>query len=241
MSKVNALKRIINKDIKSISENDLNSHGIFINFNEDNMLNAKAMIVGPKDSIYENSFLFFNITFPNNYPYAPPDIAYIARNKIRIHPNLYVGHHPSGHGKVCLSILGTWSGPKWTTIMDITTILLTIQSLLDNNPLFHEPGQENNFNEQNKMYNSIIKYESMNTLLIKNFIDPPNGFDIFHKDMKTEIIKNKENIKEKVFQLEKSNQGHIKEVSIPIYRINSRLNYKDLKNKFLSLIYNDIK
>ena len=34
-------------------------------------------------------------------------------------------------GKVCLSILGTWSGPSWTHTMDITIVLLTIQSLLD--------------------------------------------------------------------------------------------------------------
>ena len=43
----------------------------------------------------------------------------------------------NGQGKVCLSILGTWAGPKWTSIMDITTVLLTIQSLLDKNPLHH--------------------------------------------------------------------------------------------------------
>ena len=52
-----------------------------------------------------------------------------------------LGDIRSGYGKVCLSILGTWSGPKWTSIMDITTVLLTLQSLLDENPLHHEPGQ----------------------------------------------------------------------------------------------------
>ena len=136
----NAIKRILNKDIKEISNQNLNSLGIYIQFNEDNFLEAKAMIVGPKDSLYEGGFLFFNINFPKNYPFSPPDVTYVSRNNIRIHPNIYVGHGTGGYGKVCLSILGTWSGPKWTSIMDITTVLLTIQSLLDNNPLHHEPG-----------------------------------------------------------------------------------------------------
>ena len=139
-----AIQRIINRDIKEIQKLNLNSLGIYIQFNEDNFLEAKAMIVGPKDSLYEGGFLLFNIYFPKNYPFAPPDVVYVSRNRIRIHPNIYVGHGTNGFGKVCLSILGTWSGPKWTTIMDITTVLLTIQSLLDNNPLHHEPGQEKN-------------------------------------------------------------------------------------------------
>ena len=81
-----------------------------------------------------------------------------------------LGDIQSGYG-LCLSILGTWSGPKWTSIMDITTVLLTLQSLLDNNPLHHEPGQEKNIGHTNILYNEIIKYESLNTLLLKNYFD----------------------------------------------------------------------
>ncbi len=33
--------------------------------------------------------------------------------------------------------------PQWTTIMDIGTVLLSIQSLLNNNPLDNEPGYSN--------------------------------------------------------------------------------------------------
>ena len=183
----NAIKRILNKDIKEISNQNLNSLGIYIQFNEDNFLNAKAMIVGPKDSLYEGGFLFFNIHFPKNYPFSPPDVTYVSRNRIRIHPNLYVGNGTNGFGKVCLSILGTWSGPKWTSIMDITTVLLTIQSLLDNNPLHHEPGQENNKTMMNTLYNEVIKYESIQTLTIKNLVDTPEGFNIFLDDMKKEL------------------------------------------------------
>src|SRR5210317_1836526 len=108
MSSTSALKRIIKKDIREIENQKLNSLGIYVKFNEDNMLTARAMITGPEGGLYDYGFLFFNITFPKNYPYAPPDVSYVSRNNVRIHPNLYVGRHTSGYGKVCLSILGTW-------------------------------------------------------------------------------------------------------------------------------------
>lgn len=228
---MSALKRILNKDIRAVSETNLNSLGIYIHFDEENLYTAKACIVGPKDSLYEGSFLFFNITFPKNYPFSPPDLSYVSRNKIRIHPNLYVGHHPSGcGGKVCLSILGTWSGPKWTTVMDITTVLLSIQSLLDKNPLHHEPGNENNFTKMNDYYNEVIQYDSLNTLLLKNIQDIPNGFEVFLPDMKKEFCKHKVILKEKIEKL-KNKKSMI--VHVPFYRISTKLEYNQLYKKFM--------
>ena len=58
--------------------------------------------------------------------------------------------------------------------------------------------------------------------------------------MKNEIIKNKENIKEVLINLEKNNKNNI-EVTLQLYRINLILNYKELKEKYISLIYNDVK
>lgn len=242
MSKSSTLKRILNKDIKEIENQKLNELGIYIHFDEENMLKAKAMITGPKGSIYESGFLFFNIDFPTNYPYSAPDLSYVSRNKIRIHPNLYVGHHKSGFGKVCLSILGTWSGPKWTTIMDISTVLITIQSLLDNNPLHHEPGQEKENGYVNNHYNEVIRYETLNTLLIRNYIEPPAGFEIFNENMKNEISKiNKESIIEELNKKIDYYNGYNSEnitICIPIYRIKTNLNYKKLLLNYQSLILN---
>ena len=194
------------------------------------------MIVGPKGTLYESGFLFFNIHFPNNYPFSPPDLSYISRNNIRIHPNLYVGHHSSGKGKVCLSILGTWSGPKWTSIMDITTILMTIQSLLDNDPLHHEPGQEKNNGTSNRLYNEVIRYENINTLLIKNFTDPPDGFHIFYEDMKNEIIRmDKMRVNKELLDKIQINKG-FNVINIPIYRIKLTTDYETLLKKYESII-----
>ena len=80
----NAIKRIIQKDMKSTEEQQLSSLGIYVSFNEENIREAKALIIGPEGGLYEGGYLFFHINFPNNYPYSPPDISYVPRNRIRI-------------------------------------------------------------------------------------------------------------------------------------------------------------
>jgi len=230
-----AIKRIVNKDIKSIEHNKLNEQGIYIEFNEENMLQARAMIVGPKDSLYEDGYLFFYINFPKNYPFSPPDVAYVPVNKIRIHPNLYAGSHKSGYGKVCLSILGTWSGPQWTTIMDISTVLLSLQSILDNDPLLNEPG----FNKQNihqkniiNNYNEVIYYENINSLLMKNYSNIPEDFLIFKDIMVEHLNKNYMDVYKNLISKCKINK-HIKEIRVSIYRIVYIVNYDKLLNDYL--------
>ena len=49
------IKRIISKDMKSIKENKLAENGIHVIFNEEDITEAFAMIIGPKDSCYEEA------------------------------------------------------------------------------------------------------------------------------------------------------------------------------------------
>ena len=226
----NAIKRIITKDIKEINKNKLNEQGIFIEFNEDNILEAKAMIIGPEDSVYEGGILFFKIFFPKNYPYAPPDVCYIARNRVRIHPNLYTRHHKTGHGKVCLSILGTWSGPKWTSIMDVSTIMLTIQSLLDKNPLLHEPGVTKSIYINS--FNKIIEHENIKTLFLMNTFIIPEGFEIFKAAIEMNMNKNKDKIFDKI-----QKKRDIKEnIKLGVYQLDYNINYSNLTDIFKGYI-----
>ena len=226
----NAIKRIITKDIKEINKNKLNEQGIFIEFNEANILEAKAMIIGPEGSVYEGGILFFKIFFPKNYPYSPPDVCYIARNRVRIHPNLYTRHHKTGHGKVCLSILGTWSGPKWTSIMDVSTIMLTIQSLLDKNPLLHEPGVTNPIYINS--FNKIIEHENIKTLFLMNTFSIPEGFEIFKEAIEMNMIKNKD----KIFDIIQKKKNLKENIKFGVYQLDYNINYSNLTDIFKGYI-----
>ena len=118
------VKRLV-KDVKEIMKNPLTSQGIFYQHDENDMLKGYAMIVGPKDTPYEDGFYFFEFKFPTNYPFSPPNVIYNTNDgRTRFNPNLYV------NGKVCISILNTWKGEQWTSCQTISSILLTLASIL---------------------------------------------------------------------------------------------------------------
>lgn len=73
------------------------------------------------------------------YPAAPPRVLHYSPHHVRIHPNLYRADQT---GKVCLSILGTWSGPGWTSLMTFEQIVTMIAALLHDESLRCEPGFE---------------------------------------------------------------------------------------------------
>lgn len=225
MSK-NAIKRIIQKDMKSIDIHKLNDMGIYIDFSEENITDAVAMIKAPKDSIYKNGILYFKIKFPNDYPFSPPKIHYISRGSSRIHPNLYTGTARDNYlGKVCLSILGTWSGPGWTTIMDISTVLITIQSLLDKDPLQHEPGFGGKTSPTHKSYSKVVEYETFKTLIYKNIFNTPPEFACFQDIIEEHYETHKQEIYKDI--VKKKNQT----IKLNLYRIHTDLNYEYLKQK----------
>jgi ubiquitin-protein ligase len=111
---------------------------MFLEMVDDNISHLRALIIGPDDTPYEGAFLYFDILLPGTYPFEPPIVKFLSpySGEQRIHPNLYAC------GKVCLSILGTWVGEeKWSSLLTIEKLLMTISGLLDNNPISHEPGQ----------------------------------------------------------------------------------------------------
>tara|TARA_B100001057_G_C22781922_1_gene924006 strand:- start:314 stop:1039 length:726 start_codon:yes stop_codon:yes gene_type:complete len=235
MSVSNAIKRIMKVDIKKVQDKNLNEQGIFIEFKEDNIMEAVAMIIGPQDSVYQDGVLFFKITFPQDYPFTPPKLSYISRGSIRIHPNLYTGYAKDNYlGKVCLSILGTWSGPQWTTIMDISSVLQSIQSLLDNNPLDNEPGFSGKLTENHKKYRECISYERYRTLIYKNIFDIPEEFNCFQEIIKKHYESKQGDILAGLNHYIYESKYHKKHIMIPIYRINVILDYNKIKDMILS-------
>jgi ubiquitin-protein ligase len=100
----------------------------------------RVMITGPDGSPYANGCFFFDINLPASYPQVAPKVQFLTTGggKIRFNPNLY------NCGKVCLSLLGTWSGPGWISgESTMLQVLISIQSLiLVPDPYFNEPGWE---------------------------------------------------------------------------------------------------
>lgn len=82
--------------------------GIFVRIDESRMDVIQACIIGPEETPYENGLFMFDILLPPDYPFSPPKCQSMTtgNNTFRFNPNLYAD------GKVCLSLLGTWSGPK---------------------------------------------------------------------------------------------------------------------------------
>lgn len=89
---------------------------------------------------------------------------------VRFNPNLYA------NGKVCLSILGTWSGPGWTQVQTMLSTLLSIQSLMNSKPYQNEPGFEYERKSGDiKKYNDCILHETLRVAVCGMMENPTCG------------------------------------------------------------------
>ena len=63
-----AQKRIM-RDIKTYKQGELDKVGIYCNFDDSNIQTVKALIIGPKDTPYENGFIYSKLNFPMIIPF----------------------------------------------------------------------------------------------------------------------------------------------------------------------------
>jgi len=230
MSQFNtAIKRILS-DVKEIIKNPLETNGIYYLHNEENIYNGKAMIIGPLDTPYQYGFYFFNLVFANDYPFSPPKVTFCTQGeKVRFNPNLYV------NGKVCLSALNTWPGDPWTSVHTISSILLTLSSILNNNPYLNEPYIKED-NPCVKSYNQIIEYANYKIAFLgifnKKYI--LSEFEIF-KDIINE--KMKENLLKVISKCEELEKTYInnKAITINLYHFSLNLNYTTLLQELYNI------
>jgi ubiquitin-protein ligase len=134
---------------------------IFVRAMEGRMDLLRAMILAPSESPYACGCFVFDISL-SGYPNKAPKVQFLTTGggKYRFNPNLY------NCGKVCLSLLGTWSGPGWVSNEStLLQILVSIQSLiLVEDPYFNEPGYQasqgtpNGTRESDKYNLSIRRY-----------------------------------------------------------------------------------
>ncbi|KAE8075938.1 hypothetical protein FH972_014618 [Carpinus fangiana] len=154
---------------------------IFVRVYEVRMELLRAVMIGPAGTPYHDGLFVFDCLFPATYPSSPPMVYYYSGG-LRLNPNLY------DCGKVCLSLLGTWTGkpnemwiPEKSTMLQV---LVSIQALILNaKPFFNEPGYEKTYIGPEGERRSLAYNENAFILSLKTMIytlrRPPKHFEDF--------------------------------------------------------------
>tara|TARA_B110000208_G_C11711877_1_gene409615 strand:- start:391 stop:837 length:447 start_codon:yes stop_codon:yes gene_type:complete len=113
----------------------------------ENLFNWRATIMGPINSPYEGGVFKLDIHYPIDYPFKAPKIKFITKI---YHPNI------NSNGGICLDILKD----QWSPVLNISKVLLSICSLLDDpnpdDPLV--PEIANIYKSDREKYTNTAKY-----------------------------------------------------------------------------------
>ncbi|CAE6447861.1 unnamed protein product [Rhizoctonia solani] len=143
---------------------------VFLRVDESRVDVIKALITGP-----EGTPFLFDIFLGASYNNSPPSVKYMTTNggRFRFNPNLYAD------GKVCLSLLGTWSGPGWISGKStLLQVLISIQSMiLCDEPYLNEPGwSSGGGTPASKAYSANVRRMVVHTAMLGNLKAPPEPF-----------------------------------------------------------------
>jgi ubiquitin-protein ligase len=145
------------------------------------------IMIKASEGPYQGSLFFFTLepwtTYTglenqsgHTYPATPPKVLHQSPFSIRAHPNLYHtgGDYKDtgrvGGAKVCLSILGTWSGPGWTPMYTFMHIFQSIHMILDNEPLRNEPGYTNGNHPAIADFTKYVQYVCLQETFERTFM-----------------------------------------------------------------------
>ncbi|CAH1713628.1 unnamed protein product [Aphis gossypii] len=166
-----SLPKVIAKDIQ-ILQKSLPA-GIWVKTFENRVDLFSIMIRGPEKTPYAGGLFLFDVKIPPTYPIQPPLCHYYSYCDDRLNPNLYED------GKVCLSLLGTWSGhgvELWSpNNSNLLQLLVSIQGLiLVSEPYYNEAGFDSQrgqklAKENSRVYNemALIKVVQSMTNMLK--------------------------------------------------------------------------
>ena len=228
------IKRIVD-DVKNLIKEPLHDIGIFYQHDEDDMLNGHAMIIGPEDTCYEYGMYFFKFNFPHDYPFRPPKVEYLTNDgATRFHPNLY------RDGKVCLSVLNTWKGEGWSSCQSISSILIILQSILNDTPLLHEPGITKMHPDFEK-YNKIITFRNFefsilaqSTIAARTINSTHKWIKVFKSDIIQHLEKNKYKIRDRLI-LHKTDFEEKQSITTAVYHLAVKIDYDSLIKKWIKI------
>lgn len=220
----NMSRRVI-RDIEQTMTDEMAALGIFYKPDEANMLKGTALIIGPDHTPYEGCPLLFSVEMSKEYPFKSPSVTFITSDGVtRFHPNLYV------NGKVCLSILGTYPGPSWSSAMNLTSVFMSILSLLTANPITNEPSWEQHpYEGKAQTYAEWVQYR----IICKTISDLVHGKDVF-QEMSNDTWKNKQ--LPKIMAIIDKNVGEEKTYANIPYQMGGTTRWNEIKEALAKCI-----
>jgi ubiquitin-conjugating enzyme E2 O len=155
---------------------------IYVRTYESRLDLLRCLIVGPRDTPYENAPFLIDLYLPERFPMEPPTAHFHSWTSGlgRINPNLYE------EGKICLSLLGTWSSrhecERWSENATILQLLVSLQGLVFvKKPFYNEAGFEGYENDKAYTRESEL-YSEKAFLMARGFVkyaltQPPRGME----------------------------------------------------------------
>ena len=222
LNRIKMERQLLKEDFMYFWEN-----GVSFCYDDDNINDIYILFIIKYDNIYKHSQHIFKFTYTENYPFDPPKLKYLtSKKKARLHPNFYA------NGKCCLSLLGTWSGPQWTSCNNITSIVNSIIPLFTDDPLQFEPTFEDKEKHKHlyKSYNIYVQYQCY-LLLLDNLINPIVKNKLYFI-MKNYYMDNYNEIMNTFKELKNNNN---KKIDISVYHDSCIIDYENTKTNLDNL------
>lgn len=152
---------------------------LWVHVYPDRMELLRACLVGPEGTPYFDALFFFDVQLPATYPQIPPQVRFWSFGE-NLNPNLYE------NGKVCLSLLGTWTGkdsetwcPERSNLLQVLVSILGL--VLNTEPYYNEPGFERERDTpqgglRSQRYNESVALSTYH-LMLRVLRTPPTDFD----------------------------------------------------------------
>jgi ubiquitin-protein ligase len=191
---------------------------VLINIDKTKPNCIRYLLNGPPDTPYARGLFVFDSYCGSRYPETAPEFHFVNTGNFRFNPNFYA------EGKVCLSILGTYSGPtphlseKWNPgLSTLSQVIISIHSqIFTSDPYFNEPGNERERStidgiKSSKIYNVGVRYATMRAGML-DLIKSADKYPQFKKAILTHFYLQKDKIidqcKKWVDEYEKGNDNN---------------------------------
>lgn len=194
----------------------------------------RFMLNGPHDTPYAKGLFIFDTYCGSDYPSSAPEFRLMNTKGYHFNPNLYPD------GKVCLSLLNTYSGStpheseKWNPkLSTLSQIIISIQAnIFVDHPYFNTQGYEKYRGTQKgdietKKYNEQIRYYTMHVCML-NLL---KSVDIY-ANLKNAIITHYYLQQDKIVE---QCQMWINECQNEAIKNNMQQTFIELKNEFTKL------